>query len=164
MFFFFRHQSKKRARFFFLFSSTMDQGGSSLGLTPFVRCLLIIYYWWILFVLFKWFSNYLFERSQSFLFLLEGAEFGSLWAPKLSTEQIFLNNRHTQHWYQSARGWADWEKSFHPSRILVISHSRMAQGTPKFYSSRAQRAFIGLFVVVEGQCSTAFLCWLEWGL
>ena len=52
---------------------------------------------------------------------------------------------------------------FHPSGILVISHVRMAQGTPKFYSSRAQRAFIGLFVVVERQCNTAFLCWLEWG-
>ena len=37
------------------------------------------------------------------------------------------------------------KKSFHPSRILVISHSRMAQGTPKIYSSRAQRAFIDAF-------------------
>ena len=36
--FIFRNQSKKRAHFFFLFSSTMDQGGSSLGLEPFVRC------------------------------------------------------------------------------------------------------------------------------
>ena len=34
---------------------------------------------------------------------------------------------------------------FHPSGILVISHVRMAQGTPKFYSSRAQRAFIEAF-------------------
>ena len=50
-----------------------------------------------------------------------------------------------------------------PNRILAMDTLTWPQRTPKFYSSRAQRAFIGLFVVVEGQCNTAFLCWLEWG-
>ena len=38
MFFLFSAPIKKESSFFFLFSSTMDQGGSSLGLKPFVRC------------------------------------------------------------------------------------------------------------------------------
>ena len=50
-----------------------------------------------------------------------------------------------------------------PSGILAMETLTWPQRTPKFYSSRAQRAFIGLFVVVERQCNTAFLCWLEWG-
>ena len=55
------------------------------------------------------------------------------------------------------------EKRCYPSRILALQTLPWPQRTPKFYSSRAQRAFIGLFVVVERQCNTAFLCWLEWG-
>ena len=55
------------------------------------------------------------------------------------------------------------EKRCYPSRILALQSLPWPLRTPKFYSSRAQRAFIGLFVVVEGQCNTAFLCWLEWG-
>ena len=50
-----------------------------------------------------------------------------------------------------------------PSGILAMDTLTWPQRTPKFYSSRAQRAFIGPFVVVERQCNTAFLCWLEWG-
>ena len=55
------------------------------------------------------------------------------------------------------------EKICDPSGILAMDTLTWPQRTPKFYSSRAQRAFIGLFVVVERQCNTAFLCWLEWG-
>ena len=55
------------------------------------------------------------------------------------------------------------KNSCYPSRILALQSLPWPLRTPKFYSSRAQRAFIGLFVVVEGQCNTAFLCWLEWG-
>ena len=54
-------------------------------------------------------------------------------------------------------------KILNPIRILVMHTLTWPQRTPKFYSSRAQRAFIGLLVVVERQCNTAFLCWLEWG-
>ena len=43
-----------------------------------------------------------------------------------------------------------------PSGILATDTLTWPQRTPKFYSSRAQRAFIGLFVVVERQCNTAF--------
>ena len=55
------------------------------------------------------------------------------------------------------------KKNCDPSGILAMKTPPWPQRTPKFYSSRAQRAFIGLLVVVERQCNTAFLCWLEWG-
>ena len=83
---------------------------------------------------------------MSFLFLSEGVEFGSLWAPELSTEQIFFLIINIQKIGAKVRAVElTGKKSFHPSRILVIAHSRMAQGTPKIYSSRAQRAFIDAF-------------------
>ena len=37
------------------------------------------------------------------------------------------------------------KKSFHPSRILVIAHYRMAQGTPKMYSPRKPSVLIEAF-------------------
>ena len=55
------------------------------------------------------------------------------------------------------------EKRCYPSRILALPTLPWPQRRPTFYSSRSQRAFIGLLVVVVGQCNTAFLCWLEWG-
>ena len=86
--------------------------------------LLISYYQWILFVLFKWLSHYLFGRSQSFLFLSRGVEFGSLWAPKLCTEHMFLN---IQHCCQSARGWCILELALQgPSQTTEIDANRSA--------------------------------------
>ena len=93
--------------------------------------LLISYYQWILFVLFKWFSHNLFGRSQSFLFLSRGVEFGSLWAPAHRTEQLFLNNKHTQHRCQSARGWAGWEKKLWPQPYPCYGHSHLASKDTK---------------------------------
>ena len=83
----------------------MDRGWSSLGLAPFVRCPVDKLLSMNSVRAFKMILQLFFRTlSEFFLFILEGVEFGSLWAPKLSTEQIILEYKHTQHWCQSARG------------------------------------------------------------
>ena len=48
------------------------------------------------------------------------------------------------------------KKSFDPSRILAMHTLSWPQRTPKFYSSRAQREFIGLFRMLKDSVTLLF--------
>ena len=123
----------------------MDQGGSSLGLTLFVRCHTdklplmnsVHAFQMILYLLFRTLSVLLCSSRE--------VSSSGLYGRRSSAQSryfLIINIHNTGAKVRAVE--LTGKKSFHPSRILVIALSRMAQGTPKFIL-RAKRILIEAF-------------------
>ena len=131
---------------FFLCSSTMDQRGSSLGLTPVARCHTDNLPLMNSVHAFQMIPYLLFRTLPVLLCSSREVSSSGLYGRRSSAQSRYflIINIHNIAAKVRAVELAG-EKSCDPSGILAMKTLPWPQRTPKFYSSRAQRAFIGPF-------------------
>ena len=128
----------------------MDQGGSSLGLAPFVRCPVDKLLSMNSVRAFKMILRLFIRTLSEFFCFSRRVPSSGLYgrrSPAQSRNFLIINIHDIGAKVRAVE--LTGKKSYDPSRILVFLHSKLDQGTTKIYSSRAQRAFIEAFRLQE---------------